>query len=214
MRVFLAYGSTILCLQERQERTFSTHFRLFFVMADLNSRNGPSNKSSCEEEGAIEKDLVLQPVSPSCESSIASSSRPKRLKRKWPPRSPSPQPKGNQKGAHGDGSSGKISIKEEFCVTIEEDEDDDPINCTDVEAADDEAGSQGSPGQGASGAKQTGKNVRVRSKGQVWTHVCSLPSEEMFQKWRKESGWLLYYSYACILTVGLEMTVTVGQASP
>ena len=34
--------------------------------------------------------------------------------------------------------------------------------------------------------KKTGK--RVRSKGQLWQFICSLASEEHFQKWKQDAG--------------------------
>ncbi|XP_043209250.1 uncharacterized protein LOC122374521 isoform X1 [Amphibalanus amphitrite] len=173
-------------------------------MADQNAGKhlrGRSLKSDAGEEVEKETDNIGVQVA----SSSLASSRPRREKKKqWPPRSPPQSPPLTKKTFQSSSvqNEEKSDVKEEFHPTIEVISGsgvDGPVYLQVEDDIGDDECPEGTTEEGGSGdhasgfaiedalAPQKNPQRKGRSKGQDWQHVCSLDSEETFQKWKHDS---------------------------
>ena len=163
-----------------------------------------SVKNSVNEGHSEESFIALRPVDSSWEAEESSvSQRPKRSKRKWPP-SPPPQASRSQskKTKRTEERESVILVKEEHAnVDEEQDVRDGDLEVEEILETEHDPYGDG-PGQGlltvtseeleTNVTEHKGRGQGVRSKGQLWQLTCSLPSEEMFQEWKQDSGMYLW----------------------
>ena len=156
-------------------------------------------KGITESEERGEARIVLRPVDLKWETASPSSSRrPKRSRKRWDSRSPSPSPpRSNTRLVRLE----RTEESDELDVIVKDEERSgevenegtvkDPFLIEDIQQED---GCQ-EVLEVASTSNNSGQ--RRRSKAQLWQLICTLASEELFQKWLQEAGkfswahWLL-----------------------